>query len=93
MYAKTGRGSKSTTTLYMKREKSPLEPDTTHTGIRDKRHHIRSDHNRVWRWSVQVSVTEIVDVLRAVSFMPTNKRVQMSKGTELRDGTTHFSWI
>ena len=32
MYTKVGNESKSTT-FYMEHEKSPLEPNTTHTGV------------------------------------------------------------
>jgi len=62
-YAKAGRENKSTTTLYMKCEKLPLGPNTTHTGVHGKLQHFRPDHNRVWGRSVQLSVTKIVDIL------------------------------
>jgi len=63
MYAKMGKENKSTTTLYMKHERLPLEPNATHTGVHGEPQRFRLDHDRVRRRSVQMSVTEIVDVL------------------------------
>ena len=60
---KAERENKSTTTLYMKCEKLPLEPNTTHTSVHGKLQHFRPDHNRVWGRSVQLSVAKIVDIL------------------------------
>ena len=70
-YAKAGKENKSTTTFYMKRERLPLEPNATRSGVHSELQHFRPDHDRVRRRSVQVSVTEIVDVLYAEEFVPT----------------------
>ena len=76
IYAKAGRESKNATTFYMKREKSPLEPNAAHTGVHGELQHFRPDHDRVRRRSVQVPVTEIVGVLCAKDLMPTKNHVQ-----------------
>ena len=76
MRKRGGKARKSTTALYMKREKLPLEPDATRTGVHGKLQHFRPDHDRVWRRGVQVSVTEIVDVLYAENFVPTKNHAQ-----------------
>jgi len=85
--------NKSTTTLYMKRGKSPLEPSVARTSIRGERQYFCPDRDRVWRRSVQVSVTEIVGVLVAEGFMPMNEHVQRVMGDDAEGGTTHFSWM
>ena len=43
--------------------KSPLKPNVAHTSIRGEWQYFRPNHDRVWRRSVQVSVTEIVGIL------------------------------
>ena len=78
-YVKTGRENKSTTTFYMKSEKLLLEPTNTRAGVHGELQHFRPDHDRVWRRSVQVSVTEIVDVLCAEGLVPMKKHVQYVK--------------
>jgi len=60
----------------MKSEKLPLEPNATCTGIHGQLQYFRPDHDRVWRRSVQVSVTEIVDVFNAENFVPAKNHAQ-----------------
>ena len=75
----------------MKREKLPLTPDTVRTGVRGELQHFPPYHDRVWRWSVQVSVTEVVDVLCAEDFMPTKNHGQHIGKHAARCRTAYFS--
>ena len=69
--------------LYTWNAKNPLEPAIVRIGVRGELQHFRSDHYRVWRWSVQMPITEIVDVLCAKGFMPARLRVSRHKATIL----------
>ena len=92
-YAKARVENKSTTTLYMKREKLPRVPNTIHPNVRGELQHFRPYHDRIRRRSVQMSVTEVVDVLCAEDFVPAKNYGQHIGRHAAQRKTANFSWI
>lgn len=89
-YAKARTENKSTT-LYMKHEKLPRIPNTVRTCVRCELQHFRLYHDWVRRRSVQMSVTEVVDILYAEDFMPAKNHGQHIDGHAAHRKTADFS--